>query len=661
MKSRILSLLILTIALIITTSCTVSKRLTSIQTAPTDSLLSSSIDVDSLIDKYSKYDGVYLNVKDIYEHSATKGVPMFTHGDWKYHRIFSKKYLIINPDKQDLTTFTINLPPRTIINNYYLVAILPNKTINHYDQKSLIQEKNYDGNITYKFAIPGVKKGTIVEYGLDLSFNSGPLDYNIELQYSLPCENLNVEFAYPDWWKINTKKISKGLDVDYVITRNVEEKKKIISYKAQDIPAITLEPFSPFFNEVAKYLRISFTLIDLITPIEFYKSWIDVADDYKDYSMNKESFLSNKAGGKTEELIEGIETPLEKLDTIVSFIQNNISIADDNKDRSFGTVLKEKKGSVYEICGLTEAMLSEAELEADYLLVHSAHEGFIDYDFISYDQFQMPAIRTKIDSTYYVVIPYYKYLPIDYLPEYVQEQQALIVSNNKNVHGKFWEIPVGKMTNNNLEENYNITIGQDGNLNVKEVKTANGSFGYELREYFENRSEKEIEKDIREILTYTEGNIDVLNYEIVNKDSYKEPLIIKIEYTINNLVTITPEEILFQTGGLLSPSSKYKKRLDPKDRVNPIVIYFDQKFSKNIIINYPQDWTLLKEIQDINFKNEFGIIEGKYSYEAGLISIDQSSYMYKNKQPKEKIEDLLKISGSISELQVPVIVFTKNN
>jgi len=40
--------------------------------------------------------------------------------------------------------------------------------------------------------------------------------------------------------------------------------------------------------------------------------------------------------------------------------------------------------------------------------------------------------------SYYVVIPYYKYLPIDYLPEYVQEQQALIVSNNKNVHGKLF-------------------------------------------------------------------------------------------------------------------------------------------------------------------------------------------------------------------------------
>lgn len=109
MKRRILSLLTLTIALIITTSCTVSKRLTSIQTAPTDSLLSSSIDVDSLIDKYSKYDGVYLNVKDIYEHSATKGVPMFTLWGLEISSYLFKKYLIINPDKQDLTTFTINL------------------------------------------------------------------------------------------------------------------------------------------------------------------------------------------------------------------------------------------------------------------------------------------------------------------------------------------------------------------------------------------------------------------------------------------------------------------------------------------------------------------------------------------------------------------------
>ena len=87
MKSRIFASFILTIALLFSTSCTVSKRLTSIQTAPNDSLLSASLDIDSLLGKYSKYDGVYLNVKDIYEHSATRCVPMFTHGDWKYHRI----------------------------------------------------------------------------------------------------------------------------------------------------------------------------------------------------------------------------------------------------------------------------------------------------------------------------------------------------------------------------------------------------------------------------------------------------------------------------------------------------------------------------------------------------------------------------------------------
>ncbi|MBK9098626.1 MAG: hypothetical protein IPM14_11040 [bacterium] len=663
MKFNISTFLSLLISLYLLTSCTVSKRLTSIQTAPTDSeLASTSINIDTLINKYSKYDGVYLNIKDIYEHSATKGNPLFSRGgEWKYHRIYSVKYLVINPDNEKLTTINTTLSQNAVINSYYLVTISPDRSIKRYDKKSLIAEKDYEGNINYKFAIPDVRKGTMIEYGLDLSYYGGPLNYFIELQYEMPCERLFLEFAYPDWWKIKTKKVAVGTDIDYTVTNNKEEKKTILSYNAENIPPITPEPFAPFFYEVAKYLRINFTLIDLVYPIEIYKDWIEIADEFKDYSMNKESFLSNKAGGKSDELTEDLESPLSKLDTIVNFIQKNITVAEDNKDRKFGTVLRDRKGSIYEICGLTEAMLSEADLEVDYLLIHSARTGYLDYDFVSYDQFQIPAIRAKIDDVYYIVIPYYKYLPIGYLPDDLQEQPALIISNNEKVHGTYWKIPLDTVTNNIISEDYNITITPDGLLNVKEVKTAYGDFGYELREYFDERKEKEIEKDIRDILTYTEGNIDVLSHEIVNMENTSEPLKIKIEYTINNLVTLTPEEILFQTGGLLSPSSKFKKRLDPKERVNPIVIYFDQLFQKNIKINFPKEWEVLKKIENVNFDNEFGKIEGYYLYADGLISIEQKSFLKKNNQPKEKFEEFLKITGNLSLLQVPVIIFNPIN
>jgi len=660
MKNRISFVFLFITVIIISISCTVSKRITSIQTAPSDSALYLLANSDELIDKYSKYDGVYLKIKDTYEHSATKTNSLLSrNGEWMYHRINSVKYLVINPDKQELTTFSIKLPPKTKFNSYYLVTLSPDKQIKRYDRTNLITEKDYNGMITYKFAIPDIRKGTTVEYGLDLSFYGGPLEYDIPLQYTMPCEKLELKFAYPDWWEVRTKKISDSVNVGYKVNENIEEKKKIISYEAENIPPITSEPFAPFFNEVAKYLRINFTLIDLSYPIKFFKGWNEIAHDYKNYAMNKEGFLSNKAGGKSDDLTEGLTDPVSKLDTIVSFIQKEISIADDGTNRNFGKILKDKKGSIYEICGLTEAMLSEAELETDYLLIHSARNGIVDYDFISYDQFQLPAVRTKIDSVYYVVIPYSKFLPIDYLPEFVQEQPALIVSNNEAKHGQFWKTPVGKMTNNDLVEDYNINISSDGLLNVNEMKIANGLFAYDLREYFDKKTEKEIEQEIPDMLTYTEGNIDILNYEIINKENYKEPLKIKIEYNINNLITITPDEILFQTAGLLSPSSKFKKRLDPKERINPIVIYFDQIYTKNIKINYPREWNVVQKIDNVKFSNEFGQIEGNYNYSDGLISIDQKSYLLKNKQPKEKIEELLKITGNISKLQVPVIIFTR--
>jgi hypothetical protein len=640
-------------------SCTTSKRLTTIQTAPSDSVFISSLEIDTILNKYSKYDGVYLNLKDIYEHSATKGNQLFSQGgEWKYHRIYSVKYLVINPENEKLTTFSTTISKNAKINSYYLIALTRDKQIQKYNLNDLTTELDYEGNITYKFAIPDVRKGTLVEYGIDISYNGGPLDYFIELQYEIPCEKLYLEFAYPDWWEIKVKKIAENTSINYSITKNKEEKKNILTYKAENIPPITPEPFAPYFYEVAKYLRINFTLIDLMNPLVFYSDWVGIADEYKDYSMNKESFLSNKAGGKTDDLIEGLDNPLSKLDTIVNFIQNNITIADDYKNRNFGTVLKDKKGSVYEICGITEAMLSEAEIDVDYLLVHSATSGFVDSDFVSYDQFEIPAIRAKIDEKYYIVIPYNKFLPINYLPDELQGQPALIVSNNDLVHGKFWQIPVVDTSANYLSEEYLITINHDGLLKVKEIKTANGAFGYELREYLDEREEKDIEKDIKDILTYTEGDIDILNYEIENLYNYKEPLRFIIEYNINNLVTITPDEILFQTGGLLSPSSKFKTRIYADERVNQIVIHYDQIFQKSIKINYPDEWEVQDEIENVSFENEFGKIEGNYLYEKGLISIEQKSNLQKNDQPKEKIESLLKITGNTSQLQIPVIIFT---
>jgi hypothetical protein len=649
-------------ALLFFAGCVTSKRITDIQKAPSDSLFTSNVDLSDLETKYSKYDGVYLKIKDIREHSVTKG--MYSRS-WYYHRIWTKKYMILNPENTKLSTFEIQLSPFAKINSFYLILLSPNGTVERYGQKDLYTEKNSDGSITYKFALPAIMKGTVVEQGIDLTYNGmivrPPLEYDVELQFELPCEELELEFAYPDWWEIRTKKISKDVDINYVITHNVEENKSILTYKAEYIPPIIPEPFSPYFNDMAKYLSWNFTLIDFGSPIELNKNWLMIAKEYREYAMNKEGFLSTKVGSVTGDLIETCTTPKSKVDTIVSYIQKNIKISDDYKDRSFAQVLNDLQGSIYEICGLTEAMLSKAGFETDYLVIHSAESGYFDQNFISFSQFQIPAIKVKVENDECVVIPYYKYLPIDHIPEIIQEQKALVVSNDDNKNGSFWETPIGEMQNNIFKEKYDLKINLDGSISVAEEKILKGSFAFEVRKHFDELKEKELDDEIRDMLTYTEGSIGPIDYTIENRVDYKVPLVIKINYTINNLITNTPDEILFQTGGLLSPSSRLKTKIDPKDRVNPVVIYYDQTYEKEILIQYPTEWSVVNKLDNIKLANEFGNIEGQYFYSEGILEISQRSHLKKSSEPKQKINDLLKIVGSTTQLELPAIIFSVSN
>ena len=643
-------------------SCSVSRRITHIQYVPSDSLLQKDrINVAEYEKKYSKYDGVYLFVKNVMEHSGTKS--SFGFGGWKYHRIKNIKYVVLNPDAAYLTTFSQTFHPKAQINSLYIVTIDLAGEIKKYSMSDLFEEKDSYGYLTYKFSLPGIKKGSIIEEGIDITYNANqvmpPIEYDVDLQYQLPCEKLEFDFAYPDWWKIITKKIGPLTNINYTVNYDEKDNKNIITYKAENIPAIPQEPFSPYFLEVAKYLKIKITNLDAGYKYSSPKDWQEYASQFRRYAMNNEGIFSSSVRSKTNELIENCKTPIEKLEAILSYVQENIEIANDYRKRDFLDVIEDSQGSIYEICGLTQAMLSKADLQTDYLLIHSAQSGYFDEDYISFDQLSIPAVKVDIDNKSYVVLPYFKNLPINHIPPFIQDQTALIVSNDKMRNGKFWTLPPGNMADNSFKEKYNLELKNDGIISVKEEKIIAGSFAYDIREYISKLKEEEIKKYLESLLTYTDGNVHINTYKIENQQDYKLPLILKLEYDINNLLTLTPDEVIFQTGGLLSPSSLLKIKIDPKERINPIKINYDQTFEKQISVKFPSEWTVTTSLKELKVDNEFGFTKGEYKISEGNIAFDETSKLHQCFKPKEKISDLLDIIGSSSKFNIPDIIFKK--
>jgi hypothetical protein len=640
-------------------SCVTSKRVAFLSTANLNK--PDTLNLAEYEKKYGDYDIVYLNIEQTYEHTGTKNnLGMYSSNYWYFNVVNRSKYLVLNPDNEKYTTFSITLWEGAKIGNFFLKITSPEGKVKVYGKDDCKKETDSDNLTTYKFIYPDVRKGSIIEEGMEYSYDGfrgfAPLKHEIPLQFKVPCEKYTFNYSYPDWWQVKRKKTSPTDTVTLQTVEDNDNHKKTFSYSATNIPAVEEEAYSPFYKEMANYLEFmvaSFKMSSLN-----YKSasnWSELGDSYKDYAMNKDGFLSSMVSDTTEYLIKDCKTDYEKVDKIISYIQENIEVDSKYDDKSFKKILIKRKGDILSINGLAQSMLTKAGFKCDYLMIHTASEGYFDKDYISRSQFTIPAVRTWIDNKEYILLPYLEYLPMGFLPEDLQGQTILVINNNS--PAKLEDIGDVKLNDDTFEEKYNLTINDDGIINVNEEKWITGLFAYYLREKLETASKEDKDNFVIEVISYNEGNVNLSDYELLNEKDYKKPLIIKLKYSIDNLVTITPEEIILQTAGLFTPSPLEKKKFEEDKRHNPIRIYNNLVYSKEISIAYPPEWKIQTKLNDVDYKNEFGEVESRFDLSDGKIKAEQQQYLKKSSEPKEKFNELKEILGSNSKISIPAIVF----
>lgn len=658
---RIILTLVFTITL---ASCSISNK--TIALAPTSLKLSinDTINLPSYASKYSEYDGVFLEIDESMEHNASD--LMMGLNEWSFFYIRKVRYVILNPDNQRLSTFSVHVEANQVLKNAFMRTISPDGKITRFSMLHLKSEKNSDHSQTYRFVYPDVVKGTIVEEGYEIEYvnllNNPPLQHNVALQYSMPVEKLTFRYAYPDWWEIRQKNISDTRKLKYTTQLDAKNRKRVLMYAARDIAAVHDEPFSPFFKEMADYAAFMITKLNMGNiNYKGASGWSEVANIYKNYAIDRTSFfsklLANNVGRTTDKVVASCKTSEQKLDSIITYLQTQMDVGQGASD--FDELLIKKKGNAYLITGLAQAMLLKAGIDAKYLLIHSAQDGYFDKQYFSASEMYTPAVLAVINEKSYVVFPYIEFLPITYIPELYQGQEAIKITNQG--YDGFYKVPDGVGSDNITEEAYQLNIAEDGAVEVEELKTLHGSEAYGVRRNMARMNNEERDQSLKKMMTYSDGHTTITSSSIENLSDHRKPLIIRLRYTIDNLVTIAPEEVIFQTGGLFSPTSRIKFKSDSKERKNPIRIFNDETFIKKITIQYPQTWELASTMQDVQFQNNFGSISGNYAISKGTLKAEQSLRLIKTLQPKETVDDLWRVAGKSSRLQLPNLIFKVNN
>ncbi len=618
-------------------------------------------------EKYQHYDGVTLEREKTFEYNsrisgqriagaalgtalgvaaaATTGVGFIPTGsplEMSYSHVHKHRYLILNPHAEALSTFSMEVPVGSVALNFYLNVISPGGETSRYGFTDLFKQETADPLIEFQFAIPQVEKGTIVEYAYEWEYGYIPAakqllpsPFHMSNYSPLPCEQLTVNVGFPQNWGLQVKNLTDESYPYHLVNTHKDHGKKMLVYTAENLPAYIEEPFAPIFWEHNEYVEFVFR-----NRLKYQADyWHEVATNFR-YGLEIYSPRLYKAERELLNLIDRIAPECEEgadfLCAVMDYLYTEVEIVSGSSRNMLPiNVVRRGKGSILELCHLIHALLHIKDIESRILLVHPAEEGYFDPYYQTVTQFRLTAVSAKIDGKDYVVFPGLPDLTTGSIPAGCLGESALII--NKPDCGVMTDLPDTNFLANEIHWEHAIEIGRDGILSVVETRTFHGSSGALVRERFRDLSPEETDTAVQADNEQYACDLKLKSYEIANLDSRALPPVLKQEYTIDNLVSILPDEVIFQTGGFLAELTRESFGVEPGYRHNPIRLYESRSRRHSIHITYPEDWILTSALDNLKLENRFGSISLTFRRGGGFLDVELHKQLHRIEASREEI------------------------
>lgn len=616
------------------------------------------VDIESYAAIYAEDDGVYL-YRENYLELVDRGTSLLSYDGPSYHAWHAEtmRYLILNPEADELTTFDLDLDPGMSLQSVHINIFDPDGTIKQLTMKDMNVETDSDGAKRYRVAYPDIVRGSVVDIGyetVETPTSTGNFHHALRLQYALPCERLRVQVVYPKSW-FRYVKIRGGVaehpDREEFYRKQVDEEKEVViaAYDAHDIPALYNEPWSPYRSERLRYLETSLTNLKG-SPITY--TWSDYAEKLRDY------YIGTVKPRHVRVEIDREDDEEKTMRAILAWINDNIRLK--SLDRSIPydpiEVIERGEGRPQEITILAGLMMINAGIDTEFLLIHSAFDPPVDMTFVVPGRYYTPGLRVSIGDSTLLLFPWITNYPVGYIPSFLQDQPMLVFSYREFLQHD--RTGTGSQLQDITTSEYSAEIDESGHVSVVEKRKLEGESAFFFRRKIENLDDEELQKEMKELVVYEGGEVDFERYEIDNRDDFDRPLVITLRYTIDGLVTVTPDEAIVRIEELFSPSFSYTRKVETSERKNPIRIYTDEKVNKTIKLQVPETWQVGPLPEDLREETSFGIATASYSYRPGELTATYSRTLRRSERPAGDYAELLKITGKNSKLNLSTLVFT---
>lgn len=553
--------------------------------------------------KYGKVDNEHWQLQKVSYDSTANAVVLCDFGTLKFgygvptavtqHR----RIKILN--EKGLDQANIVLPFYAKNNNEKIIS-LKAQTLNLVDGKveNYKVEEFYEADInanwkSENFSFPNVKAGSIIEYS-----------YTKMIENNLSFEDWEFQSDIPTLHSEYQATISQGLDVKIFFGSNRLYQKygqqTTNRWYLQNLPAHKKEEFCP--NPQDYLERISFQLAGYYRKatmggteyVDVMTNWKDLANEIYNYPPIF-SYLSKKI--KARDLISNVVhssfSAEEKVKVIYNFVNQNFEFNGKTRmytELDFNEFLEVRKGNSAEINLLLVALLREADLEADPVLISTKDHGVMREGYPLLDQFNKTLASVVLNGKIVLLDATDPYLPYDLLPKEDLNQKALVYNRSK---AEWIKVENPEKSQKTMFVMADLS-GDTAKYNVSLM--ASGYYAAELRKKLAGNAEKKeilkmlIDEDARE-------NIDSIRIKHLLENEEKLVISLYLSDTENPLRKNDPMHY-YEPPGI---KNLVKNPFTQAERELPVDLYYKSYFSFQYAIMLPQDLVVNEIPESIKF------------------------------------------------------------
>ncbi len=571
----------------------VSVSCTTTYSGKIDAEVSKLLEITPPAESYPDADIIYLLDEDIEE----------VFNDGKYISTVHNIFKIVSERGKDYADCEIPYNSRTqTISLLYARTITPDGKIIPLKKNAIKVVAPYSNFPNYSdfqeltFSMPGVSIDCVIDYKYVIE--KEPI---IQAQFA---DNFFIQWYYPILLSRYSIITPENMDLKYHALNPIKDAqrapkvihrggKNIYLWEHRDIPQIFDEDYMPPMEEIA--FNISVTTME--SWEEFFHWWRKLIKGKTD---------PNEAIRKiATELTRDLSSSRDKIEAIFDYVKREVRYVSIDLGKSgyvpepAPEVFENKYGDCKDKSTLLISMLKAAGIPAHYVLIPTHDVGNLIKHFPYPFQFDHCIVATeKEPEGYRFLDPVYENHPFDYLPGGDQNRDVVIFKLDETV---FATTPLAKPEESTDISRQQITVKEDGTIEVEEERSFSGSAEARFRTFFNNASPIEIKELFLEAIDEISPGAKLLDYAYSDPLDFKQRLTGKLKYIATHYCKKAGDILIFQVPRVCGQCLESVKQ----ERKHP-VLYESQSYSKNeVSFNIPEGYYVYHLPEPVEIKNPY--------------------------------------------------------